>query len=275
MNYFLLKLKTYGVIPLLILCVKRAFIKVGLYEDLRGRKLRLASEIDASLQSTVHYGYLKGYIFGASSWWSKLDRVSMLLGFYEEKVINILHQGSSDRNVFIDIGAADGYYGVGCVFADMFDESYCFEISSKGREVILENAVLNGVANKVTVLGEGNASSLAELLKPRLGRCVVLIDIEGAEFSLLDKDCISVLKHERLVIELHDFMVDSGEAALEELRMNLQSYFSIYEFYGGSRNPSKYQELSDLSENDQWLLCSEGRERAMKWWCCTPLEEGK
>jgi len=40
----------------------------------------------------------------------------------------------------------------------------------------------------------------------------------------------------------------------------------------GSRDPSQYNELRNFSDNDKWLVCSEGRKRSGSWMHLTPLD---
>ena len=78
----------------------------------------------------------------------------MLLGIYEKEVLEALMHVPNKYNVFIDLGAADGYYSVGTLVSKKFEKGYSFEISDKGREVILKNAILNKVDKSLNVFGE-------------------------------------------------------------------------------------------------------------------------
>ena len=117
------------------------------------RRLKIAEYLNTHFNSTIAYGPLKGFQFDQRSWWNKKDRAGMLLGLYEQEVLTCLWQTSGTHRTFVDLGAADGYYGVGVLVNNLFAESYCFEIAENGREVIEANARLNQVLHRVHIHG--------------------------------------------------------------------------------------------------------------------------
>ena len=189
----------------------------------------------------------------------------MILGLYEKEIIEILLNTSKERSVFIDIGAADGYYAVSSVKNYFFNRSYCFEIEQKGRSVIRQNSILNGVAEKVIIFGEANRKSLLKIPKADISNSVVLIDIEGFEFDFLDTNILNILKESICIIELHDWFFEDGKKRLEELRKRASKNFKISEFKLRSRDTSNIKELDLYSDNERWIICSEGRPRSMTW----------
>jgi hypothetical protein len=62
----------------------------------------------------------------------------MLLGLYEQEVLTSLFNVPKSHKIFVDLGAADGYYGIGVLVSKHFDQSYCFEISKKVRRLLLK-----------------------------------------------------------------------------------------------------------------------------------------
>ena len=74
-----------------------------------------------------------------------------------------------------------------------------------------------------------------------------------------------------LLIELHDFMVNDGDAKKRNLIEMLSEHFSITLLTMGTRDLSPFPELGMLNDNDRWLICSEGRPRHMSWLRCDPL----
>jgi hypothetical protein len=83
----------------------------------------------------------------------------MICGLYEKEVLDALSSRPETHKTLIDLGAADGYYGVGSLVNGLFDTSYCYEISEVGQKIIAANARRNGVADRVTVLGIADESS--------------------------------------------------------------------------------------------------------------------
>ncbi|WP_375698165.1 hypothetical protein [Pseudophaeobacter sp. TrK17] len=240
-------------------------VKMGWVEDAERMRQRLSREFDEMFNSTIAYGALKGFQFSPNTWWSKHDRASMIFGLYEKEIVNMLQDLSKTKNVFIDVGAADGYYGVATVSQKIFEKSYCFEIEAQGRAVIKENANLNGVSNKVTIFEEAKLTSLAKIPAEDIKNSVALIDIEGFEFDFLDDTVLEILKNTVCIIELHDWFYDDGDQRLADLKRRAAKYFDVSEFKSTSRDTSHIFELERYSDNERWLVCGEGRPRSMVW----------
>tara|TARA_R110000850_G_scaffold193676_4_gene320394 strand:- start:1463 stop:2287 length:825 start_codon:yes stop_codon:yes gene_type:complete len=240
-------------------------VKMGWVEDTERLRQRLAQEFDGMFDSTVAYGPLKGFQFTPNAWWSKHDRASMIFGLYEKEIMDILVDLSPSKSVFIDVGAADGYYGVATVSQSIFEKSYCFEIEEQGRRVIKENAILNGVQDKVVIFEEANKTSLATIPPEDIANSVALIDIEGFEFDFLDHGVLETFKNTVCIIELHDWLYADGDQRLRDLKTRAATYFDVSEFRSTSRDTSHIAELERRSDNERWLVCAEGRPRSMVW----------
>ena len=246
-------------------------VKSEIVNDIAARKRHLNDLLDREFRATVAYGPLKGFQFSPEGWWSKPDRAAMLLGLYEQEILTEISRNLDHRRLFIDIGAADGYYGVGCVSQGIFERSWCFEISPTGQEVIRQTAILNGVSDRVTVFGKANADILVTLPSEDLQSAVVLIDIEGAEFDFLDEAVVTLLRNAVVFIELHEWVHPDGAARLSALKARVERFFRIYSFTTGTRDLSIFPELVAMSDSDRWLICSEGRICLPQWWMLTPV----
>jgi predicted O-methyltransferase YrrM len=232
---------------------------------MKRRKKALASRFNDQFGATVAYGLFKGMKLSPDSWWGKSDRGSMLFGLYEEEVLQSLVSKPEGYRTFIDIGAADGYYAVGALLSKQFDEVICFEVSDEGRRVIRQNAERNGVGDNIIVFGEATRDGIAKLPRPKLDNALILVDIEGAEFELFDRDLFKLLKQSILIVEIHDFAVADGARALSAMKAAASEFFDITEFKTSARDLSKFPELHELSDMDRWLLCSESRPCLMTW----------
>jgi hypothetical protein len=51
---------------------------------------------------------------------------------------------------------------------------------------------------------------------------------------------------------------------------NLYNNFNVEILKNSLRDPFKHSLIDELSDDDRWLLMSEGRERNMNWLVCTP-----
>lgn len=234
------------------------------------RRLKIAEFLDLHFDSTIAYGPLKGFRFTNQAWWNKKDRGGMLLGLYEQEVLSCLTNAPSSHRTFIDLGAADGYYGVGVLVNRLFDESYCFELSDHGRDVILENARVNQVDDLVHIYGKADRDFYRHIPSAKRSNSVLLIDIEGGEFELLTDEVMNEFKQSVMIIELHPHLVSEGEEQVSALHERASRYFDASIIKTGTRDLSGFPILEQFSDDNRWLVCSEGRTVLMSWLVLTP-----
>jgi len=152
-----------------------------------------------------------------------------------------------------------------------FKTSYAFERSPRGREVIAQNAILNGCGSKVRIFGRAGPDFDHALSSEELTRSVILIDVEGAEFEILTTSTLQRLRHSVVFIELHDWFFLDGEKKLARLLADARSHYSISTLTMGARDLSMFPELIHYDDSERWLLASEGRNRLMTWLRFDPL----
>ena len=269
--------RSHGLAPAMA-AVLRWFVNrlkelIGLGNQIQKRRLQLSAMLNERFSATVRYGPFKGLQLSREIWWGKTDRAGMLLGLYEQEVLNSVKKAATKRRrSFIELGAADGYYGVGVLVNGMFDRSYCYEISEAGRETIARNAALNGVEARVEVLGAADPLFYAQLPDTVPDNCVLLVDIEGAEFDILTADVMRRFSKSVIIVELHDHFFADGAARLERLRSDAERVFDIEELTTTSRNLSEFPEVKAFSDTDRWLICSEGRRAMPHWYVMMPRE---
>jgi Methyltransferase FkbM domain len=233
------------------------------------RRRHLSHHLDKLFDSTVAYGPFRGLKMGPRSSWGT-DRGSMLLGLYEQEILDVLSHIPSSHRTFVDLGAADGYYSVGGVFSKLFDRCYCFEASEYSRAIISSNAKINGVSDKIVIYGVAKRDFYKDLPADILSSSVMLIDIEGAEFDLLDKKLFEMLKGSIILIEVHEFMVTDGADKLKKMKNDASDLFNVAELTTSHRDLSKIPEIRHFKDDDRWLLCSEGRNQMMTWLILNP-----
>jgi len=239
---------------------------------IRRRHALISRKIDRELSSTVRYGPFRGLKLSPDSSWSLDDRAAMLFGLYESEVLEELQDCSKTNRLFIDLGAADGYYGVGVLSSNLFPSSFCFEISPDGQKAILENARINGVSERITVMGIADKDFHKNFTEEQLASCVILVDIEGAEFDLFDEDVFQDFAKATIIIELHEQFVDHGAEKLERLKHAGSRTHRIKEIVTGARDLSKFPEVKDFSDYDRWLICSERRRYLQTWLRFDPIQ---
>ena len=233
------------------------------------RRQILSQRISSSVNNEVQHGRFKHLKLSNLRWGSR-DKAAMLLGVYEYEVLVEIEKASINADVFVDIGAADGYFAIGAVFSGLFEKSICFEISSDGRESITINARENNVLDKIEIIGEATTDSLLDMMvnnDPK--RLFLLCDIEGGEFDLFTPEILESLSESTILVEIHDFS-EEHRKSFQKLRGDALQHFQIREVVQESRNPNVSVIASGLHDDDKWLLMSEGRPRAMTWLLLSP-----
>ena len=81
---------------------------------------------------------------------------------------------------------------------------------------------------------------------------------------------LAMLNKAKIIIEIHPWMVENGYSKYISLKKIASKYFTLTELTTTNRDLSVYKELDKFSDNDRWLLCSEGRSFRMNWLVLTP-----
>jgi hypothetical protein len=233
-------------------------------ETVRERKERVSMETFELCRGVVVSGPFTGMRLTSNPWWGGNDLGSMCLGLYELEVLNCIIESSSERENFVDIGAADGYYAVGGLYCGSFKKSLAFEISEFGRSTILDNWKTNGSPGEISVFGDVFRDFERALSEVDLSRSVVLIDIEGFEFDLLNKDRLKFLKDAIIIIEVHNWIEDFFEKYSSFLR-NAHEYFDISIIENVDRSLSGFPFLRSFTDDNRFLLLSESRQCVMRF----------
>jgi len=245
--------------------------KIGIADQISLRRIFLSKELNKKFNGTVRYGPFKNLKFIETSWWGTVDRASMLLGLYEQEILNSLKSIPKKYTVFIDLGAADGYYGIGVLVGKLFKKSYCYEISEIGQKSIKQNAILNNVSENIIIKDIAKNNFYEDLPAEDLNESILFVDIEGGEFDLFDKNLFKRFKESIIFIELHDWAIKDGDEKLKKMIDDSKDYFSITELTTSNRDLSGFSELDKMSDTDRWLICSESRKRRMTWLRLDPI----
>jgi hypothetical protein len=137
--------------------------------------------------------------------------IAKLTGTYESDLHPVISEALVRKpRVFVDIGAADGYYAVGFAKASGV-ETHGFELSPRARQLCAEVSHLNGAS--ISLHGGATSSRLRSL---PLTNGFVLSDCEGAEADIFDKRVIAALHSTLVVIEVHEWACAGVEALLAE-----------------------------------------------------------
>ena len=232
-------------------------------------RLELSIRVAKMMNYTVHYGIFKGLILSKEEFWSQKDLGGKLLGLYEFEIQDLLSTiQKRRRSTLIDVGGADGFYAVGALVNNLFDNCICFELTEKGRTSLERTANDNGVIDRLQILGEANENSFLSVEVDFLD-CVILIDIEGTEYDLLTDKVLNKLKQTELIIEIHVF---DEEHELERKRLMgiVSNLFDLNIIRTSGRDFSIINETYHFSDTDRGLLTSEGRDKLGEWWHLSP-----
>lgn len=246
----------------------RVFAALGVVEDIPAVRRRLSSTFFDLTQGTVIAGPLKSLKLSKPHLqWSRYDVPSIVLGLYEMEVVDRLVNLSATRSHFVDIGAADGVFGVGLIHAGFYQRATCFEIDEVGRRNIRALATLNTVETLVQIESRADPISISRVLGSSSADAVILCDIEGSEFVLLNDEFLNSCGEAVLVIEIHDQY--SNRPTVDALKQRLSERYQVDVITTGARDLSNLPHLKFLHDNERWLICSEGRGWLMEWWVCS------
>ncbi len=242
-------------------------------ETVRQRHERVSLEVYELCKGVVKYGPFRGMAISSAPWWGKLDLGSQCLGLYEKEILDYF-DGLAEHaySIFVDIGAADGYYAVGMLLSKKVDHAVCFEISARGQNAIRESWRQNQQPGLLEVYGEATPDSLCERLPSPLENALVLVDIEGAEFKLLSKEVLILLSKSTVIVEIHNW-VDEFITQYVAMIMRIGELFDIDVIEREHRNTSVFKELRDFTDDNRALLGSESRPCVMRFLRLTPKDD--
>ena len=141
----------------------------------------------------VQYGIFKNLKMNDKVSWGKGDIGSKIYGIYENKIQQKLKDIS--KPILIDIGAADGFFAIGCLKSKICEFCYAFEETKKSRENLHLTAKINNVKNKLSIMGEVTKDNFFSSLPSEIdfSKTTILCDIEGGEFDFLLKKYLKKL----------------------------------------------------------------------------------
>jgi hypothetical protein len=262
-----------GVFRTFIKILRFALLVSGYRPTLTRHKIKIGERLSAHLNSTVSHGPFNGLVLNSKSSWSKTDRASMLLGIYEREVTDVLKRALLSRSTFVDFGAADGYYAIGVLKSQLAERAIAFEQSEKSRVILRRSATLNSVSEKLSIHGKADEASIIELSSNLpLNKSVILFDVEGAEYTLLSEAVFTALTGAIIIVEIHQYGSVGSEEVLSTLIDRSGSNFKVNIVKQASRNPLSIPITTMLSDDEAWLLCSEGRGYRQVWAVFEPAE---
>ena len=232
----------------------------------------LGRVMHSSFNGIIQDNVFKGCLLPESSEWTGTqDLGSKLLGIYEQDILEFLNKTKGSYKFLIDIGAADGYYVVGSVFAGVVERSYGFEINKKSRGTMIENAKRNNVLDSVYIDSEATLAKINNILNSEgQNPGIFIIDIEGEEFNLLTDNFLKACRNSTLIVEIHKDRDLNNR--YEDILKYASDFFEINYFYNRTKTIPDIPLINKINDNFRWLICSEGRFEQMEWLILTPKQ---
>ena len=252
--------------------VNKNFTKTGLSNFIDKKKNILGKEISKISDNKILYGPYSGTKILSSYGWSNIDFCPKYLGSYEyqvqKKIINLNKKKKFDY--FIDLGAAEGYHIISLLKKKIFKQGLAFEISKKSREILKKNAQINKLNNRIRIYKDANLSSLKNTLRNfNHRRLLFLVDIEGQEYDLFNKDFCKIFSKGTFIIEEHPFNI-SNKRKIKNFNQNIKKYYNVEILKDTPKNPFNFSILEKYSDDEKYLMMSEGRPVSMKWLILQP-----
>ena len=238
----------------------------------RYKKKEIIKKLSNTSKGKVINGLYKSMILDTSSKFSG-DLPSKILGIYEEQVQKKILEINKNKKIkyLINFGAADGYHVIGLIKKKIFKKAVAFEIDDKIRARLKINIKKNKLSSKIKVL---KAASFFEVSKNinsnNIKNCFYLVDIEGDEFQLFNKENLKYYNKSYLLIENHENLNLSNKKNVKQFFKVLKNNFHILSVKQNGKNPFVIKSIENFDEDLKWLAMSECRPTNQDWLLCKP-----
>ncbi len=250
-------------------------VRIGKRESLLHRLLfgrvwsrqRLIRWVAWRLRDRVASGVFQGMLYYPSSAWGNPG--NKLIGTYEKELVPYLAAlDTNPPNVVFDVGAAEGYYAVGCAFRWSNCDVYAWEMDEASRQQICTNVSLNRVEQRVHVQGACSEDDLHVAITER-SPDLIIMDVEGEELNLCSERCIGAASRALWIVETHT------ERVMKTLRERLSQTHGVHVVANEPRTPADvpagFPWSCALLPYDRWRLMDEGRPFLTPWIVAKPV----
>lgn len=243
----------------------------SLRQQLRCRRLffkfqkEFRAEAYGSQPIVVLSGPLKGLAYYNKSVWGLIT--SKWIGSYEEELHSVLSKiiRNNYRRI-IDVGAAEGYYAVGLAKMCPLSAVLAFDIDPVARLRMRQLRDLNSISN-LKIGSYCTDKLLADSIVPQLS--VLICDIEGYEYRLLDIEKVSKLASTDVLVEIHGFEELSSDCVKQTIKARFANTHRIQEFQVTDRDPRNYlkaiSNLENIHLSDLAKAMEEHRFKSQEW----------
>lgn len=238
----------------------------------RYKKKEIIKNLSEISKGKVIYGLYKSLILDTNSKFSG-DLPSKLLGIYEEQVQKKIYEINKKKKIkyLVNFGAADGYHVIGLIKKKIFKKALAFEIDDIIRERLKINIKKNKLSSKIKVLGEASFFEISKNINSNnLNNCFYLVDIEGDEFKLFNKNNLKYFYKSYLLIENHENLNLTNKKNIREFLKIIKKNFYIFRIKQNGKNPFVINSIKNFDEDLKWLAMSECRPTNQDWLLCRP-----
>jgi hypothetical protein len=199
------------------------------------------------------------------------------LGCYELELHNIVEGAcASGYNRVINIGCAEGYYAVGFGWRMAQTEIFAFDTDPIARDQTRRLAAMVGASTRITI---GTRCGRADLNRLISDRSMVVVDVEGEEFNLLDTNDVPCLKNADILVEIHE---GDGVSWANSVAQSLGERFAGTHRLTWRRSVDRKSSVEQfaalwkgkISEEEFCAMLDEGRPVPQTWlWATTKSHE--
>jgi len=238
-------------------------------------KFKFQEKIILISKNKVLNGYYKDTFLNCKGSCGIPDYSSKLLGLYEKQVQEkILELKKKFKLSFIvNFGTSDGFHILGLLKNNFFKKGLAFEINTSEQKNLIENIKKNNLKKKIEVFKKANFIDVFKILSDKdLAKTLFLVDIEGNEFDLFNEgmkqDYLKKIKKSCFIIEDHSWFLKSKK--IRNFKKSIEMNFNVKILENSGRDPHIFDFLNNFSDDEKWLMMSEGRPSSMFWYILTP-----
>ena len=249
--------------------------KSGLNNFIDKKKNALGKKISNYSKQKILYGPYKDTKIINSFAWSNIDSASKYLGIYESQIQEkiILITKKFKLKFFVDLGAAEGYHLVSLLKKNFFLKGFAFEVDKQSRILLKRNVLINKISNKIKIFSIAEFESMKNILNNKqFAKTLFLVDIEGNEFTLFNKKFCSFFSNSYFIVEDHSFNEKSKKRRNNFYKI-VKKYFKVEIIKDCVKNPFGYKILDSFTDDEKYLMMSEGRPKTMQWLVLYPKKK--
>lgn len=198
--------------------------------------------------------------------WDDGNVGAKLIGCYEFE----LHQMFSfaltrGYKKVINVGCAEGFYAAGMAMLLPDAIVHAFDIDQQSLLQCKQTAALNGVVHRMRFhTGAKHPSQIDTKTKER---ALYIMDVEGHEEDLLNKDLCPSLRYSDIIVECHDFFRPHKPFSTEIAAKFLDTH-RVYLINAELPDPTKYSFLHSLPMGTKLMAITERRPMPTTWLAC-------